>query len=277
MICGGDSTLLSQVNANVRTIDLVCNLAAPLLTGQLLFFTSHLVTAITVCVWNIVSAVAEFLLLRYIYRSHSALRLEKTRQTQSKRSGVTTTWSAWVAFFKHPVRDAGLGLACLYMTVLGFDSITWGYCILQGVSESFLGIATAFSAGVGVVGARLFPCARSRIGLEKTGMLGFIFLSACLTLSVASIWSPGSPFDLSPSTSEAAAEDEIQRSPHNLTSVILLITGIITARLGLWVADLSVQQVFQESVEQENRGEWLVEQGNRGEWLVGWFDFLKSS
>ena len=253
MICGGDSTLLSQVNANVRTIDLVCNLAAPLLTGQLLFFTSHLVTAITVCVWNIVSAVAEFLLLRYIYRSHSALRLEKTRQTQSKRSGVTTTWSAWVAFFKHPVRDAGLGLACLYMTVLGFDSITWGYCILQGVSESFLGIATAFSAGVGVVGARLFPCARSRLGLEKTGMLGFIFLSACLTISVASIWSPGSPFDLSPSTSVAV----IFNIPS--ISVILLLTGIITARLGLWVADLSVQQIFQEDVEQEHRGEGLVE------------------
>ena len=32
---------------------------------------------------------------------------------------------------KHPVRNAGLGLAFLYMTVLGFDSITWSYCLLQ--------------------------------------------------------------------------------------------------------------------------------------------------
>ena len=37
----------------------------------------------------------------------------------------------WLAYMKHPVRNAGLGLAFLYMTVLGFDSITWSYCLLQ--------------------------------------------------------------------------------------------------------------------------------------------------
>ena len=37
----------------------------------------------------------------------------------------------WVTYMKHPVRNAGLGLAFLYMTVLGFDSITWSYCLLQ--------------------------------------------------------------------------------------------------------------------------------------------------
>ena len=73
VICDGDSMLLSKVNANVRTIDLVCNLAAPLLAGQLIFFTSHLATAIIVGVWNLVSAVAEITLLKYIYRSHPAL------------------------------------------------------------------------------------------------------------------------------------------------------------------------------------------------------------
>lgn len=254
VICDGDSMLLSKVNANVRTIDLVCNLAAPLLAGQLIFFTSHLTTAIIVGMWNLVSAVAEIILLKYIYRSHPALSLEKTSPTESKKTGFKGTWSAWVAFVKHPVRDAGLGLAFLYMTVLGFDSITWGYCLLQGVSESALGIATAVSAGVGVLGARIFPHARSRLGLEKTGMTAFVFLSTCLTLSVASIWSPGSPFDLYNSTTEIIAEDGIPKPPQSLTSVILLLTGIISARLGLWVADLSVQQVFQEAVEDGNRG-----------------------
>ena len=173
VICDGDSELLSTVNTNVRTIDLLCNLAAPLLVGQLLSFTSHLVTAITIGVWNIVSAVLEFILLRYIYRSHPALKMKKISQSQSKKSSISTTWHAWVAYFKHPVRDAGLGLAFLFMTVLGFDSITFGFCMLQGVSESFLGIGTAMSAFVGVVGARAFPYAKARIGFAKTGMIGF--------------------------------------------------------------------------------------------------------
>jgi len=254
VICDGDSTLLSRINANVRTIDLVCNLAAPLLAGQLMYFTSHLVTSIIVGVWNLVSAVAEILLLNYIYRAHPALSVEKTRTSNYKKTGVKGTWSAWVAFIKHPVRDAGLGLAFLFMTVLGFDSITWGYCLLQGVTESALGIATAVSACVGVLGARIYPHARAKIGLEKTGLVAFAFLSTCLTLSVASIWSPGSPFDLFSSSVEESPDNEIPKSSESHISVILLLTGIISARLGLWVADLSVQQVFQEAVEQEHIG-----------------------
>ena len=27
--------------------------------------------------------------------------------------------------------QAGLGLACLYLTVLGFDNITYGFCLMQ--------------------------------------------------------------------------------------------------------------------------------------------------
>ena len=91
----------------------------------------------------------------------------------------------WVTYMKHPVRNAGLGLAFLYMTVLGFDSITWSYCLLQvhpeicifipachlhwsvtngetfqGVTESTLGLLTGLSAVMGVAGARIFPIAR---------------------------------------------------------------------------------------------------------------------
>ena len=56
----------------------------------------------------------------------------------------------------HSIREAGLGLAMLYMTVLGFDTITWGYCRQQGVTESVLGLLTGVSALVGVAGARYY-------------------------------------------------------------------------------------------------------------------------
>ncbi len=39
----------------------------------------------------------------------------------------------------HGVRSAGLALAFLYMTVLGFDNITWGYSLMQCVTETILG------------------------------------------------------------------------------------------------------------------------------------------
>ena len=67
----------------------------------------------------------------------------------------------------HPVRDAGLGLALLYMTVLGFDYITWGYCILQGVSESVLGLPTRVSAVVGILGLWIADLAVQQIFQEN--------------------------------------------------------------------------------------------------------------
>ena len=69
------------------------------------------------------------------------------------------------------MRNAGIGLACLYMTVLGFDSITIGYAYSQGVPESLLGILLAIGAGTGLLGSVVFPSFVRHLGVERTGML----------------------------------------------------------------------------------------------------------
>ena len=67
-------------------------------------------------------------------------------------------FKGWSVYYHHHIREAGLALAMLYMTVLGFDTITWGYCRQQGVTEAVLGALTGVSALVGVAGARCFYC-----------------------------------------------------------------------------------------------------------------------
>jgi Ferroportin1 (FPN1) len=66
---------------------------------------------------------------------------------------------------KHDVRNAGLALSFLYMTVLGFDNITWGYSLMQCVTESVLGMYRA------VLRIRKF-FSRIRIRLLKTPSSG---------------------------------------------------------------------------------------------------------
>ena len=75
----------------------------------------------------------------------------------------------WGIYFKHQVRNAGIALAFLYMTVLGFDSITTGYAYSQGVPESVLGVIGAVGAGVGLIGSVTFPFLVKRFGINKTG------------------------------------------------------------------------------------------------------------
>ena len=50
---------------------------------------------------------------------------------RSVLSTVLVFCHGWGHYLRHKVRTAGLGLALLYMTVLGFDTITWSYALLQ--------------------------------------------------------------------------------------------------------------------------------------------------
>ena len=43
-----------------------------------------------------------------------------------------STREGWREYFRHSVRYAGIGLALLYMTVLGFDNITYGTRVNHG-------------------------------------------------------------------------------------------------------------------------------------------------
>ena len=46
---------------------------------------------------------------------------------------------------------------------------------------------------------------------------------------------------------------EDSSSPDSLVSVILLLTGIISSRAGLYIADLTVHQIFQQELKESQR------------------------
>merc|ERR1719348_365211 len=103
---------------------------------------------------------------------------------------------------------AGLGLALLFMTVLGFDNITYGFCLMQGVPHAVLGVLVGISALVGVAGSLAYPVIRKSVGIERTGLLGMFLLISCSSLAVISAFLPGSPMDLSVLTSGAQMQNE---------------------------------------------------------------------
>ena len=158
VLCEEDSARLSEVNTNVRTIDLVCNLLAPSLAGILVQRCSYFAAALILVFWVrphsdhtqlfflfisqvLLSATLELLLLLHIFKKNPILASkdmtseERERGEEEEEEGegrsASSPWfyenfAGWKTYFRHPVRDSGLGLAMLYMTVLGFDNITWG-------------------------------------------------------------------------------------------------------------------------------------------------------
>lgn len=226
--------------------------------------------------------------------SAQLMKVKTLEQEREQRCGdkvlepFYTLRDGWVAYYNQRVFWAGMGLAFLYMTVLGFDCITTGYAYTQGLSGSFLSLLMGASAIAGILGTIAFTWIRRKCGLIRTGFISGVAQFSCLLLCVVSVFMPGSPLDLSVSpfddfasryldmntlmepvltttepqqvttvgytnfTTESPGDDPFQ--PESYISVSLLFAGIIAARIGLWSFDLTVTQLIQENVDESERG-----------------------
>jgi len=308
VIAEGDTDLLAKMNSILRTIELITYMVAPAVAGQLFTFFGFGFTGLFIALWNIVSVALEYLLLYLIYKKYPALAKKKqhvecdaseckpslssedsessVESSDSSSSLLSEALDGWSTYLKQPVMKAGLGLALLFMTVLGFDNITYGFCLMQGVPHAVLGVLVGVSALIGVAGSLAYPVIRKSVGIERTGLLGMFLLITCSSLAVISAFLPGSPMDLSVlvSSNHAANLTEIIETDFNTTlltlselsqevtwepqivdwkdpefwaehsSVITFLAGIIFARFGLWIVDLTVNQLLQEKVDEDVRG-----------------------
>lgn len=144
---------------------------APLSAGLIFDLISNGAAAFFIAGWNIASACIEYLLLKMIYDEHPDLahkaNLDKYKETEPQWnpwSKILAAAKGWILYLKYPVRNAGFGLACLYMTVLNFDNITYGFCLKQCVPESVLAALVGVSAILGVSGSMTFPILRKQLG-----------------------------------------------------------------------------------------------------------------
>ena len=300
VMTAGDETRLASMNAVFTTINLAALVLSPMFSGLLFHLANQEVVALAIGLWNIISIFIEYYLLISIYNDHPELALKKElepmkidatkKSSNGSRCSLDKPWNyikdvgtGWKLYMTHNVRNAGLGLAFLWMTVLGFDNITYGFCLAQCVTDGILGILVGVSAFIGILGSLSFPYIRKRVGLARTGVIGMGCLITADMLCVISIWLNGSPFDPMNIGNQAQEtiklnDDDLDRSPvapnfsdtNNSTlsisedpsdcqipsflSVSVLLSGILVAKFGLWIADITITQTIQEDVEEEHRG-----------------------
>uniref|UniRef100_A0A672ZMT1 Solute carrier family 40 member n=1 Tax=Sphaeramia orbicularis TaxID=375764 RepID=A0A672ZMT1_9TELE len=316
VITGYNRGHLAGMNATMRRIDQVTNILAPLAVGQVMTLASNVVGCGFILGWNLVSLIVEFFFLSRVYRIVPALSVKPPVVEEDQaylqrphpltegncnthlhlkeitnlplcfrrfRWLVSTCKDGWRAYYRQPVFLAGMGLAFLYTTVLGFDCITTGYAYTQGISGSLLSLLMGVSAITGLMGTVMFTRLRKTYGLVNTGIISSCLHLGCLLLCVSSVFAPGSPMDLSllmpyitsNSSSEGGSNQPLlpDRSsihwtnntvlfdnvpsgaaPESYISIILLFLGVITARIGLWSFDLTVTQLLQENICESERG-----------------------
>uniref|UniRef100_A0A8C0JAU2 Solute carrier family 40 member n=1 Tax=Chelonoidis abingdonii TaxID=106734 RepID=A0A8C0JAU2_CHEAB len=284
VITGDNRGQLAGMNAAIRRMDQVINIFAPLSVGQVMTWASNVIGCGFILGWNLISLLVEFIFLSRVYQLVPPLAVKSQQnageyETRSlKTTPLTSTLllgargeitklplcfrkmhrmlctcrDGWKVYYRQSVFLAGLGLAFLYTTVLGFDCITTGYAYTQGISGSLLSILMALSGFSGLMGTILFTKLRKHYGLAVTGVISSLLHVSCLMLCVFSVFAPGSPFDLD-TVKEPAAYLPIPKK-HQPTHTHL---GFITKHCslaGLWSFDLTVTQLLQENIPESERG-----------------------
>lgn len=75
------------MNSTCRSIDLATNIIAPIVVGQVMYFVSHIMAAVIIAGWNVVSYFVESFLLWRIYNKFSKLAL-KERASAKDEAGL---------------------------------------------------------------------------------------------------------------------------------------------------------------------------------------------
>ena len=215
---------LLVLNANMRRLDLLCKLFAPIFAGILLTHTQFLFPAIPekmaggfiatliIGLWNVLAFFGELGTVIIVYRLVPALSIKKPRRksidqrqdSDDKVSFVSkhcqklltpfwTLTTGWKIFWKQEINLAGFSLASIYLTVLGFSGITATYFLTQGLTSDYIGLAQGIGGLVGITGTLAYPFIRSRVGTIRTGLFGMSVQLFMLTFCVIGAFSPGKP------------------------------------------------------------------------------------
>ncbi|KAI7727949.1 hypothetical protein M8C21_028296 [Ambrosia artemisiifolia] len=263
------SNLLTKLNSNIRRIDLISNLFAPVVTGFIISFVSMVASAVSLAIWNILSAFLQYWLLNSVYKGIPALsesnrkrglklsmpnhlgQASSTYQEQLsghhdtskdvswdnittkklvERVSNSTFIRAWRVYLQQDVVLPGLSLALLYFTVLSFGTLMTAALEWDGILAYIIGTGRGISALVGISATFLYPFMETRISTLRTGLWSIWSQWTCLLVCVGSIW-----------------------VKNNTTSAYLLMAGVVASRLGLWVFDLSVIQQMQDQVPESDR------------------------
>ena len=82
---------ISDLNAFTRSIDLISNIVAPIMMGQIMTYGSKVIAGIVIIIWHLVAITAEYILLRRVYFLVPELSKKKKGEALVKTSTPVQT------------------------------------------------------------------------------------------------------------------------------------------------------------------------------------------
>ncbi|XP_024376487.1 solute carrier family 40 member 3, chloroplastic isoform X2 [Physcomitrium patens] len=233
---------LSNANATLRRVELVCEIAGPFVFGMLLSkYDPKLCVKMTVGVMVVALPILLKLVDATDRLSKGALQRPKHATVGDKIKGSNTDTQheeaggglqavirGWKQYLAQPVLPASLAYVLLYFNaVLAPGGLMTTYLTQQGVNPSLVGLFRGLSALMGFGATFLSATLIGKLGVLKAGAASLIFQALVLAMAVAVYLS--NPFGLQ-------------------YSLILFLFLTVVSRLGYWAYDMVDAQIFQTAI-----------------------------
>jgi solute carrier family 40 (iron-regulated transporter), member 1 len=109
-----------------------------------------------------------------------------------------------------------------YFNTLTFGGLMMNYLLYRGMGAGSVGIWRGISSAIGLIGTVVYQVASQRYTLMTTGMWSILFQFVCISFSMVSMFIQDYTLSMS-----------------------LLILGVCTSRIGLYVFKITVTQLMQ--------------------------------
>eukprot|EP00639_Heterosigma_akashiwo_P003212 CAMPEP_0194566734 /NCGR_PEP_ID=MMETSP0292-20121207/5493_1 /TAXON_ID=39354 /ORGANISM="Heterosigma akashiwo, Strain CCMP2393" /LENGTH=514 /DNA_ID=CAMNT_0039416367 /DNA_START=134 /DNA_END=1678 /DNA_ORIENTATION=- len=253
VMAANDDVWLQKTNVVLKQMDLSCQVFGPSISGFVLAKGDAYSGVLWVSCITLISLVIEYGCMNKVYQLVPSLQQRRTEQ--DLQEGEVSNGQKLVSVAHQGLKGelisgcqqqlhvyatqrmvwAGLGLALLYFNVLTFAGMMTAYLVSCNMSLAAIGVWRGVASLVGLVGTFAFGQSQKYMTLETTALWSIIWQFLCLSVSLSSIFIS-------------------QEKGNGILSATLLIAGVIPSRIGLYVYDISVTSLFQQTVPPAVRG-----------------------
>ncbi|GAP93437.1 hypothetical protein SAMD00023353_12200080 [Rosellinia necatrix] len=262
VITEGNAANRQSLNARMRRIDLICKLLGPLAISSIAI-ASTLVAIYVTLAMSILSVPIEYICISNVFHAYPALRRRQEAATEREATEQVTTQPVerksllgWVTatatnifpvsslafYFRHSVFAPSFALSLLYLTVLSFSGQMITYLLAVGYTSLYIGIARTVSTVFEVSATWIAPRLIRRLGPVRAGLWGINWQITWVAGGL--VWFFAGLHGVGP--------DAVTSNP--IFAATGLAAAVALSRVGLWVYDLSAQNIIQDSIEPEFRG-----------------------
>jgi iron-regulated transporter 1 len=222
---------LTQINSRVRQLDLFSEVLSPVLAGLLLLVSipdAPLLGLALIAIWNLVSFVPEYFLLRSVLRNRAA-ELQKPSTLIIQQPIWEKLSGGWKQLVKLSIAPAVFAYTLLWLSALSPHGVLLTAYLKDSwkLPELTLGAFRGLGAIFGLAATLVFPWLLKRVGLIRACRFSIIFQALMLLVALVAF--------------------EFQYAWVFLTFVLL-------SRVGLYSFSLGEQQIRQIGIPQNLRG-----------------------